>query len=49
MNLKGELLHGLVSGPFRSELDARVALAKIDGLTDGWIRKSNQIKGALLK
>lgn len=49
MNLKGELLHGLVSGPFRSELDARVALAKIDGSTDGWIRKSNQIKGALLK
>ena len=48
MNLKGELLHGLVSGPFRSELDARVALAKIDESTDGWIRKSNQIKGAVL-
>jgi hypothetical protein len=48
MNLKGELLHGLVSGPFKSELDARVALAKIDGSTDGWIRKSNQIKGAVL-
>ncbi len=48
MNLKGELLHGLVSGPFRSELEARVALAKVDGSTDGWIRKSNQIKGAVL-
>ena len=48
MKITGVVLHGLISGPFESEFDARAALAKMDGQTDGWIRKANQIKEAVI-